>query len=1085
MLSYEEDEVRRHRDVVAQTPSGHPERPLRLARLSAALAESYEVHGRQGELLDAIRLAREALGLVGQGHPVHGAALAILGSALKLHYEITDEPADLDEAIEALAQAVDAMPERHGSLFQLNDDLAMLLSARFQSAKNPADLDRAIEAEMAAAHLAEPDNPDRSAYGSNVGNWLTQRFDMKRRPDDAQQAVVWMEWALAAAPVDDPDRPHRLGILGAALCARSASTGALADLDRAISVTGEGLDALAAGDPQQAKYLSDLDLAHLARFKRAGFLADLNEALRFAQAAVRAAAAGSHDEAMYRCNLANRLMDRFGATSEIDDLERGIAEIVSTLDLVPDGHPDKAMLLSSYGTALAERHRFTGDPADLGEAIGRYQQAIDQTGNGGIDRARYLANLGTSFASLFEQTDDASQLDRTVDALTEAADLFPLHHPDRTMCLSHLGDALLTRYGLTGSPADLDQAAAVSREAVEHPAPDYLSQAISLTTLSNVLQNQFKRTGDPVELTHAIEAAESALAALPRDYPGRATCLVNLALAMAVRPQETGNTIDHGRAIQLSREAATMLTAPFPIRMEAARVGAALAAKTGDWSAATDAFTKVIELFPMVALRRPARTSQEQLFSDWPGLPSFAAAGAINAGRLDDAVLLLDQGRGVLWAQMLDQRAELSLLEQRDPALARRLRQVRAQLDAPPAGTAWAHQRLSVAREWETLVAHINGLPGMGDLFRPPPMAQLRRAAANGPVVVINTCRWRCDALIVPPGDAPISVVPLPTLTQKALLDRMKEYIPALFESENSQGLARRERVITATLEWLWDHIAEPVLTVLGHDRARQEHERWPRITWCPTGALGLLPIHAAGYHRPDDIPAGRTVLDRVVSSYTTTLRASANNEEPRPTASGPLLFVGMPETPGRSELPGVERERDVVRQRLGQACTVLQGPAATRWAVQHALQQHTMVHFSCHAQQDQDQPSAGGVSLQDGILSVAELTDERHRGEFAFFSACETAFGSMTVIDEVVTLAAVMQYAGWRHVIATLWEVSDTIAANVTESVYDSLTDNGVLRHEGAAEALHHAVREVRNRRKAQGRNYPSEWIPFIHVGT
>jgi CHAT domain-containing protein len=321
-------------------------------------------------------------------------------------------------------------------------------------------------------------------------------------------------------------------------------------------------------------------------------------------------------------------------------------------------------------------------------------------------------------------------------------------------------------------------------------------------------------------------------------------------------------------------------------------------------------------------------------------------------------------------------------------------------------------------------------------------------------------------------------------LTQKAVLERMKEYVPTLYESEDRQGLVRRERVTTATLEWLWDHIAEPVLTALGHDRARQEHERWPRVTWCPTGALGLLPIHAAGYHRPDDIPAGRTVLDRVVSSYTTTLRASANNEQPRSAANGRLLFVGMPETPDAQDLPAVERERDVVRRRLGQACTVLEGSAATRWAVQHALQQHTMVHFSCHAEQDDEQPSASGVWLQDGMLSVAELANERHRGEFAFFSACETAFGSMDVIDEVVTLAAVMQYTGWRHVIATSCKVSDGIAANVTESVYDILTSNGVLRHEGAAEALHHAVREVRNRRKSQGRHFPSEWVPFIHVG-
>ncbi|MFH8492880.1 DUF5131 family protein [Streptomyces coeruleorubidus] len=44
--------------------------------------------------------------------------------------------------------------------------------------------------------------------------------------------------------------------------------------------------------------------------------------------------------------------------------------------------------------------------------------------------------------------------------------------------------------------------------------------------------------------------------------------------------------------------------------------------------------------------------------------------------------------------------------------------------------------------------------------------------------------------------------------------------------------------------------------------------EEWPYVWWVPGGLLGMLPIHAAGYHTDSvDDSHRRTVMDRVVSS--------------------------------------------------------------------------------------------------------------------------------------------------------------------------------------------------------------------------
>lgn len=117
---------------------------------------------------------------------------------------------------------------------------------------------------------------------------------------------------------------------------------------------------------------------------------------------------------------------------------------------------------------------------------------------------------------------------------------------------------------------------------------------------------------------------------------------------------------------------------------------------------------------------------------------------------------------------------------------------------------------------------------------------------------------------------------------------------------------------------------------------------------------------------------------------------------------------------------------------------------------------------------------------LYDGMLTVIDLTADEHPGEFVFLSACKTAIGGIHILDEAITLAAALQYAGWRHVIATLWSVMDVAAADVAEDVYSQLADGGELHLQHAAEALHHAIRRQRDATPDR----PSRWVPFLHHG-
>ncbi|MDX6295214.1 MAG: hypothetical protein QOH50_4289 [Kribbellaceae bacterium] len=426
-----------------------------------------------------------------------------------------------------------------------------------------------------------------------------------------------------------------------------------------------------------------------------------------------------------------------------------------------------------------------------------------------------------------------------------------------------------------------------------------------------------------------------------------------------------------------------------------------------------------------------------------------------------------------------------------------------------------ATEPMALDQEWKDLLGEIRSLDGFADFLRPPRLDSLSRAAAGGSIVVVNVSRWRSDALVVT-TDGVQRPLELPSASREATVDWTVRYLDAVHRFQVAEQLAyesqRRfregdrspaafqayhaaatklhterllmESVVTAVLDWLWTAIAEPVLSFLEFTQTPGDGT-WPRLWWCPTGVLTALPLHAAGRYGEGE--AGLSVLDRVISSYTPTLRAlleatSAPATDPaKADAESRMLVVAVPDAAGQTPLPNVAREVDLLATLFpGDRSTVLRGAAATRTRVREELGRHRWAHFSCHGHQDMTDPSNGGLLLHDGTLTVQNIGAGTYQGEFAFLSACKTATGGLDLADELITPAAALQYAGYRQVVATLWSVYDPTAADVVESVYTELTGNGRFDSRGAAQALHRVVRRLRDRYPAS----PSVWTPFIHVG-
>ncbi|WFE55324.1 CHAT domain-containing protein [Micromonospora sp. WMMD1155] len=377
---------------------------------------------------------------------------------------------------------------------------------------------------------------------------------------------------------------------------------------------------------------------------------------------------------------------------------------------------------------------------------------------------------------------------------------------------------------------------------------------------------------------------------------------------------------------------------------------------------------------------------------------------------------------------------------------------------------------MAAAQLWESAVSEARRLPGLSGFLRPPQFEQLRDRLPDGTTVIITVSRHRCDALLVTVDG--VRPVRLPDLTFDDAYDRANDLVRAHRSADGPESWPAYDTAITEVLTWLWMAVVAPVLAEI------RPHGPSHRVWWCPTGPLTLLPLHAA--ISPDD---SESAMDRVVSSYTPTVRALTEADRPdTPTPATGVLAVIQPDTPGMDPLPSAERELDILRELTGGRLTVLAGDRATRTSVAARVAEHQVAHFSCHGVQNVRDPSRSGLALHDGLLTIADLRAGAPalRGDFAFLSACRTAAGGVRLLDEALTLAAALHHIGYRRVIGTLWSVPDLGAARVSATVYRHIIVDGQLDASTSAQALHEAVQSQRRRLP---RN-PSVWASFVHIG-
>ncbi|KAJ7440009.1 CHAT domain-containing protein [Mycena latifolia] len=1088
-------------DALSHTPYDHPNNAHRLTDLGTSLLSHFERLGDLDSLNRSISMLEEALHLTPHSHLNRASRLVYLAHALRARFDYLGDLADVNRSILLGNEGIHIIPDGDTHRPSAFMNLGLSLLARFQRLGHQNDLDRSISMGETAAYQMPDDHPNRQSALHNFANVLSKRFERLGQLEDLDHSISIRENAVRLTADDHPDRPGRLQNLGHSLCLRFERLGDIADLQRSVIVQQDSIRLTPEKHTERPERLRALYHSVCLRFERLGDLGDINHCIMLAESALELTPDDhSAKPSRYR-DLGHALLRRFEHYGDLSDLNMAVVQNRNSVDLTPDDHGDKASYLNSLGGALRQRFEQLGDLDDLNGTVAVHEIAVRLTPDTDINKRTWSHNLALALGARLDRVGDLDDLNKFVQIAEDIVQLVSNEHIEKPSVLSSLSGALFRRFHRLGSIEDLNKCISIEEESLSLTPESHPERQVRLNNLGIYLSRRFEELGDLEDLQRSFLLGEDAVQQSPNAHPDRPAFLINNCISLQHLQKEYSG--DPQKSIDLLSAAAHSTTGPPNFRFYAASWWARLA-QIEDQRTVLGAYRLALDLLPELAWLGLSIKDRHYHIGRAGKVARNAATAAIVAGSLGKAVEWLEQGRSIIWGQLLNLRTPVDDLRQAHPMLANQLISLSVQLEGTGTrnsekGTTHsstqplnAQPSHDLALERNTLLKEIRRLEGFDRFLLPKTISELSVATLGGPVVVFNLSDDRCDALVLLPGALDVVHIFLAEFTPE-LAENLSQSLYGLVHhcGRNVRLLGQREGnsnpgdVFAYILSELWTRLVKPVLNALNIKTPSTHNLQ--RIWWCPTGALTFLPIHAAGIYGANEA-FGSKLSDFVISSYTPSLAALIQGFRPRSQSKKPsqVLAVAQPSAQGQTYIPGTQAEITSMQKHATGKVPVLRLDAnmATVDNVQAGMRDSSWVHFACHGVQSASDPTESALLLAGNsrlaVSSIIKLS--LPEADFAFLSACQTATGNEVLQDEAVHLAGGMLSAGYRGVIATMWTIMDSDAPQVASDVYEHLFQTSPPDSSRAAEALHHAVRKLRE--ESEGTKPFSQWVPFIHVG-
>ena len=934
--------------------------------------------------------------------------------------------------------------------------------------------DEAIDLARQALALCPPGHSERPVSLFQLALHLGCRYDQLGAIQELEEAIILDREALSLRPQGHPDRSSSLNNLAMRLSTRYNQLGAMQDLNEAIVLDREALGLRLQGHPDRSMPLNNLAVDLFTRYKQVGAVQDLDEAIVLAREVLSLCPQGHPNRSMSLSNLANCLATRYDQLGAIRDLDEAIVLNREALSLCPQGHPNRSGSLNGLAYCLSTRYDQLGAMQDLDEAIVLDREALSLHAQGHPHRSMSLNNLASHLSTRYNQLEVMQDLDEAIVLSREALSLRPQGHPDRSMSLGGLASRLSTQYKQVGAMQDLDEAIVLGREALSLRPQGHPCRSISLRNLALDLSIRYEQLGAMDDIDETITLSREALSLRPLGHPGRSRTLINLASHLDSRFARSKQLQDQEELFSLYAQLTHITQIVSSSDLSSAR-----------------AWIRVAEDFQHPTLLLAYETALRFLTQHLATLPSLlqhldifksltsslavdAFSACVRKCAPARAVELLEQGRGVFWSQLTRLHSPLEDVTSASPAgkeLADEFTQlaslIRNAVNSP--GADQHEQVCHLNLEMQRVVTNIRELPGLSRFLLPSFFSDLQRAASEGPVVIVNASKYGCDALVILPDRDPVHI-PL-----QVTLEDVRDLSTELRTLSVRMTGVDITRELAFFLRKLWDRIVSPIVDFL-----QTAHPPGSRIWWCPTAEFTLLPLHAAGPHRKGQ----RNLPDLYISSYTPTLAALIRARRCDPstsvTARKRLIAIGQATAAGESKLLSVGAELANIGQLVDGLATFtrVDEEESCISRVVEELEKNEWVHLACHGLPNPTQPFESAFALHDRHFTIRQIIGCNLKNpEFAYLSACHTTVGDEGSPDEVIHLAAAMQFLGYRSVIGTMWAVDDGETNKITPTFYKHMVDkSGRLDHTRAAFALNKTMKSV---------DIPfDQRILYIHLG-
>ncbi|KAG0702789.1 CHAT domain-containing protein [Suillus ampliporus] len=956
--------------------------------------------------------------------------------------------------------------------------------AEYMASKTVSHLNDAVENFQSVLEQCPVGHPDRGAALTNHA-WSRLRGYIRNDLGDIDSTTSLFRDALALRSQDHPDHALFIYHLTAALIWRNSKEGTVVDIHESVRLCRKLLALCSEGT-----YLRRIGVDCFVDFVICTCnnlpIDASDEGIQLRRIVLELCPPGRQDRPGALNELSRSLNRRFSQRGGIDDIDESIQLHREAVSLCPEGHPDRDTCLNNLAVSLIYyRFAHQGQSEDLNEAISLYEEALRLCPIGHESRDSSLDNLGGALVIRFNQRGDINDVNRAISLHREALVLRPPGHPTRYTTLNNLALALRTGYDKLDASDDLNEAIDLFHESLRLKQHDHPERHVYLQNLSSALCSRFTRTPKNEDVEEAIALCQESLVALPSLHPGRYFSYVWLREAYLSRYRVQHNPADLSFTVENFRLASRHPTQGLPQRIIGSYNWTVVAEQHGHGSA-LEAYATFFELLDTHLSTRSSTTSRREAaaaFHYARTLPLDGASCALRRHNLQKAVELVEQGRGQQWSLASRLRTPVEDLKSANSRLAHDFSELSKRVSNTAQGSAAIIDRAAadlaateyrrITEQWDAAVAEIRNVQGFSRFLLPPSYDDLQVAARHGPVIILIASRYSCNAIIVPKSGEPRHV-PFPSLAL-ADLEMLKVNFARAIRHASHMGPMESRTDLIVLLRRIWDEIMLPIVKVLMHDLKVKPRSR---IWLCPTAAFTSIPLHAAHPSRTKADRSGRELCleDIYICSYTPTLSALIRARQAMTIHATPSFVAigqGQPGAGQGTVLATVDSELELVNTLVPPHIKFasLSGEEATRAGALEALRCNTWVHLACHGKQDREQPYNSRFAMRDKPLTLLDIMEnDTPQAEFAFLSACHTAVGDEETPDEVIHLAAGLQFSGFKSVIGTLWVVDDDVAKHVVEAFYTRLfkgleEEGGMMDCTKAASALNHATYTVKNK--------------------